>query len=210
MTTGFASSAYGQILPAAVERVDGNPSLAVAAGENPLRQMEMPLAGERPAEHVPGPDGLTLRDDGVDVAVAEMAEPDDRLAGSCVARDPPDLAALERVDTVRPAGRRAPSGPVVAHGDVDAVVVVLLRPRIEERAANRMLAVSRRDRPAPVVVVVATPHRTGTLDSPLPPRGRPPGVRPGRLPAPAVSRWPHCAGRAGGLHSGANETEGTP
>jgi hypothetical protein len=70
-----------------------------------------------------------------------------------------DDPAFDRVDAVRPAGRCAALGPVVADGDVDAGVVdgteLRVRPRIEEGAADRVLAVVRPDRPAAKRVVVA-------------------------------------------------------
>ncbi len=67
-------------------------------------------------------------------------------------------ASLDRVDAMRPPGRRALLRPVIAHRHVDALVVdgaaPTVGPRIEEGAANWMLALERQHRPsAPRVVV---------------------------------------------------------
>jgi hypothetical protein len=65
---------------------------------------------------------------------------------------------LDRVDAMRPPAWRAPLRAVVAHRHVDALVVdgtaATVGSRIQERAADRMLALERQHRPsAPRVVV---------------------------------------------------------
>ena len=110
----------------------------------------MPVALARPADVLPRRDGLAGLHDRVDVPVSEVT---DTREATCATRGREEHGpALDREDAVRPSGRRASLGPVVAHRDVDAVVVdraeVGVGTRIEERAANRMLSVQRLDRPA--------------------------------------------------------------
>ena len=104
----------------------------------------------------PGATSLPGRDDGIDVAVAEVADPDEAAAAG--RRRERHRPSFDREDTVRSSRRRAAFRPVVANGDVDAVVVdrpaLGIRPRVEEGSANRVLPVLRPDGPAPEGVVV--------------------------------------------------------
>jgi hypothetical protein len=91
------------------------------------------------------------------VAVTEMpdaSEPTDAAGCRLVYATP-----LDRVDAMRPPRWRAPLRPVVAHRHVDALVVdraaATVGSRIEERAADRMLALEREHRPSFPSVVVA-------------------------------------------------------
>ena len=101
----------------------------------------MPVALARPRDVLAGHDGLARLDDGVDVPVPEVAGVNG-AADAARSREE-DGPALDREDPVRAPRRRAALRPVVADGDVDAVVVdraaLRIRPRVEERAANRVL-----------------------------------------------------------------------
>ena len=116
----------------------------------------MPVALERPADVLAGRDDLAGLHDRVDVPVAEV--PDAREPTGATRSRQEHGPTLDGVDPVRSAGRRTLFGPVVAHRDVDAVVVdraeLGVGSRVQERAADRMLAVERLDRPAAPRVVV--------------------------------------------------------
>ena len=95
-------------------------------------------------------------DECVDVLVTEVPDvdepPDSVWSGAA------NLAPFDRVHAVSPPWRGARLGIVVAHGDVDAVVVYRpqlgIRAEVHEGAADRMRLVHRGNRPAAVVVVV--------------------------------------------------------
>ena len=131
--------------------------LPAVGGDVELGQVDVPGALRRPADELPGAHPVAALDARVDVPVAEVADAD-AAADAGRARGL-DHAALDREDAVRPAGGSALLGPVVPDGDVDAGVVDgaerRVGPRVEERAADRMLLVLGRHRPAAEVVVVA-------------------------------------------------------
>ncbi len=142
-------------LPAAPKRVDDEPP--AVPGEDELTEVDVPVALPRPADVLACTNGLAGLDERVDMAVTEMpdaGEPADAAGCRLVYAAP-----LDRVDAMRPPGRRAPLRPVVAHRHVDALVVdraaPAVGPRIEERAADRMLPLERQHRPAAPRVVVA-------------------------------------------------------
>ena len=147
-------------LPARPQRVDEDP---VAAGrKDPFADVDVPGVAAPPADEVARVDLVPDPDERVDVLVAEVADVDEPPVS--VRRRADDLAALDRVDAVSPARRRARLGTVVAHCDVDAVVVdraqLRIRAGVHERAADRVRLVHGRDRPATVGVVV----RLGRLE----------------------------------------------
>src|SRR5688572_16383664 len=118
--------------------------------------MDVPVALARPADVLTRRHVLAGLHDRVDVPVSEVA--DAREATRATRSREEHGAALDGEHSVRPAGRRTLLGPVVAHGDVDPVVIdraeLGVWSRVQERAANRMLAVERLDRPASPRVVV--------------------------------------------------------
>ena len=111
----------------------------------------MPEVPARPADLLARRDRLLRGDDAdrIDVDVCECAHVDTPVdaADACDVRRQDHRPALEGVDAVRAPGGCARLGLVVADADVDADVKAV-RPRVEERAANRMLRVTGRDRPA--------------------------------------------------------------
>ena len=122
--------------------------------------MDVPGRQPGPADHLPGEDPLSGPHTRIDVPVAEMTEVD-------VTANPGrgrflDYASLDRIDPVGAPWRSSLLGSIVANADVDPGVVRRLASRpersrsgIEERRADRVLPMYRRDGPAEVVVVVA-------------------------------------------------------
>ena len=150
---GGAVSTYGCDLSARPQRVHRD---RLAGREDELAEVHVPVALARPADVLPRDDGLPGRDHRVDVPVPEV--PGVHESPLALGRREVHGAALDREDPVRALRRRARLGPVVAHRDVDSVVVdralVRIGARVEERPANRMLAALRPDGPAPERVVV--------------------------------------------------------
>ena len=162
----------GLQLPARPERVQQH--RPTVAGRVELGQVDVPRALRRPADELPGTHAVAALDARVDVPVAEVADAD--VAADAGLGRHLDDAALDRVDAVRPAGGSALLGPVVPDGHVDAGVVDgaerRVGPRVEERAADRMLLMLGRDRPAVEVVVVALRKRRHLADTSLTPARR--------------------------------------
>ena len=140
-------------LPATPQRVDEDPCLA---GEDELAQVDVPVARTRPADVLARYDRLTRQDERVDVAVPEVA--DVGVAAHAVRRGEEHGPALDCVHAMCPPGRRPTLRPVVADGDVHALVVngaaLGVWTGVEKRAPDRVLSVARADRPAAVRVVV--------------------------------------------------------
>ena len=144
--------------------------------------MDVPGRQPGPADHLPGEDPLSGPHTRIDVPVAEMTEVD-------VTANPGrgrflDYASLDRVDPVGARAGGTPLGLLVVDGDVDSLVVdgavSVVGARVEEGAANRVLALNWRDRPAEVVVIVALSscqfsgrirRHCGTMASKFQPRG---------------------------------------
>ncbi len=140
-------------LPSGAQRIDHE---RPAAREHELAQVHVPVALARPADVLSRCDDLAGLHDRVDVPVSEV--PDSREATRATRGREEHGPAFDREDPMGAADRRSSFGPIVAHRDVDPVVVdraeVGVGPRIQERAANRMLSVERLDRPASPGVVV--------------------------------------------------------
>ena len=117
----------------------------------------MPIASPSPGDLLPRLHKITHANERVDVFVAEVSDVDESpyTVGRCAG----DLASLDCVHAMCTARWRTAVGPIVADGDVDAVVEdgakLVMRARVQEGAADRMLPVERQDRPAPPLVVVA-------------------------------------------------------
>ncbi len=145
----------GRELAAGSERVDEH---APSVGQvEQLAQVDVPVALPGPGDLLSGLDDVADANERVDVLVAEVRDVDQPAhAVRCGVRD---LASFDRVHAVRAPGRRATAGQVVTDGDVDAVVVdgaeLVVSARVEEGAADRVLAVERQHRPPPPLVVVA-------------------------------------------------------
>ena len=140
-------------LPARAKRVDGH---LPARREDELAQVDVPVPLARPADVRARGNDLSRQDDGVDVPVAEVADMCE--AARAVRRREVHGPTLDGEDTMRSAIRRAGLRAVVAHRDVDAVVIdraeLGIGSRIEERPANRVLLVERPHGPASPRVVV--------------------------------------------------------
>ena len=121
----------------------------------------MPGALGRPADELTGLHPVAFLHARVDVAVAEV--PDADVSAYARLGRLVDDAALDREDAMRPAGGRARLRSVVPDRDVDSRVVdraqLRVGPWVEERAADRMLLMLGRHRPAAEVVVVALLER---------------------------------------------------
>jgi hypothetical protein len=141
-------------LPARPQRVDED--RLVVLREDPLADVDVPGVEAAPADQVARVDLVADLDERIDVLVAEVPDVDEPADSVWGGAD--DLAALDRVHAVGSPGRCARLGAVVAHGDVDPVVVDRpqfgVGPRVHEGAADRVRLVHGRDRPAAVVVVV--------------------------------------------------------
>ena len=155
MDDGRRGVDVGLELSAGPKRVDQQ--APAVAGEEELGQVNVPGALGRPADELAGLHSVALLHARVDVAVAEVADADvpaHAFRGRLL-----DDAALDREDAVCPAGGSARLGLVVPDGDVDSRVVdraqIRVGPRVEKRAADGMLLMLGRHRPAAEVVVVA-------------------------------------------------------
>ena len=124
------------------------------AREDELAQVDVPIPSTRPADAARAP-LISGPDDRVDMSVSEV--PDAREATRTTGRCEEDGPALDRIDLVGSPRRRSAFRAVVAHRDIDPVVIDRAALRIgsvEERSADRMLAPVRSHGPAAPGVVV--------------------------------------------------------
>ena len=116
----------------------------------------MPIVLAGPADVLSRHHGLARLHERIDVPVAKVT--DSCVAPRAAGCREEDLPAFDRINAMRSSRGRSRFGPVVPHGDVDAVVVgptpFGVGTRIEKRAADRMLSVVRAHRPAAPRVVV--------------------------------------------------------
>lgn len=119
--------------------------------------MDVPGRQPGPANHLPGEDPLSGSHSRIDVPVAKMAEVN--VTANAGRGRLLDHASLDRVDPMRTPAGGATLAQLVVDGDVDSLVVdravLVVGARVEERAADRMLAPNGCDRPAEVAIVVA-------------------------------------------------------
>ena len=198
----FVNDRFGPIdvgpeFPATAERVDDQASSI--AGEDELAQMDMPIATARPTDQFAPANRLAGLDQRVDMPVPKVAdarEPTDPPRGCLV-----DASALDRINTMRPPGRRAALRPVIAYGDVDTLVVdratPSVRPWIEERPADRMLSLKRQHRPSSPRVVVGLKRLESARDTVRHPQdvSRTAAIKP-RRSREALRQWPRATVRS--------------
>src|SRR4030095_16272356 len=96
-------------LPPTTKRIDNEPPSV--AREDELTQMEVPVASARPPDQLAGTNRLAGLDERVDVAVPEV--PAARETADATGCRLMYAASLDRVDAMRPSGRRSLLGPVV-------------------------------------------------------------------------------------------------
>jgi hypothetical protein len=131
-----------------VERVHPDP---FAAEECPLREVDVPAASAGPSDHLSGTDVLTVIDRGIDMPVDEVPYADTAMpARTGVRRRRVAYArvpGVDCIDAMAAAGRRIRLRVQIVDGYVYADVIATWA-RGEKRAADRVLAVERRDWPA--------------------------------------------------------------
>src|SRR5215212_8224660 len=146
-------------LSVAPERIDVQPPAVRKKQE--LAQMQVPGCQPGPANHLPRDDALPGSNGRIHVPVTKVA--DVNMAANPAGRRRRHDAALDRVDTVRPAAGSATFGLIIANGNVDPFVVdraaLVIRARVEKRAPDGMLPANGGERPAKVRIVVALLHR---------------------------------------------------
>ena len=128
----------------------------VSRREDELAQMHMPVARARPPDVLTRHDRFARLHDRIDVPVAKVTDAGEAARTRRCRQE--HRSTFDCVDAVGSPGGGTSLGSVVADGDVDSVVVdrttLGVRPRIEKRASNRMLAVEgSHGPPAPRVVV---------------------------------------------------------